>query len=163
MNREQYQLYTISKYYLGLAERGRKYPQIMSMTSNQISEASDNKITMNPGMRIMSHLASCAFRLCSLWETYNRPRNNYRYKYYIKQRNTFYRRDDHTQESIKNDILENLSHHIHYLLRDASGHKENNDQIPWEDRQYILADITNLKALDAMKEALDRIRTDLYE
>ena len=161
MSREKYQLYTIAKYYLDLANRGRNYPQIMAMTSDQISSDSDNRITMNPGMRIMAHLTSCAFRLCTLWETYNSSTNNYRHIYYEKVRGNFARRGSYSKLTIKQNIKANLADHIFYLLRDASGHVENNAQKPWEDRQFILSDITCLEVINSMEQALNKIKNDL--
>lgn len=109
----------------------------------------------------MAHLTSCAFRLCTLWETYNLSTNNYRHIYYQKIKGNFARRGSYTKLTIKQDIKANLADHIFYLLRDASAHVENNAQIPWEDRQFILSDITCLEAIDAMEKALSRIRGDL--
>ena len=102
MNREQYQLYSISKYYLSLAEKGRKHPVIMAMTTSDISQASNNRITINAGMRIRAHLTSCAFRLCTLWETYKGPRDNYRNQYYTSRGQ---RKPGWSQGNIKIDIL----------------------------------------------------------
>jgi hypothetical protein len=162
MTRETDQLLKAANYYL--AEAGciiSSRPRLEAKTIGYITR-SHNTRGFSDGEIALAHLASAAVRLATICEiNCYRPTENYRTKFYERSGK---RKSNWPSIKIRRDVTNNLSEHLHLLLRDNVAHEEpgikNNSDLA-ADRFQILKAITIGACEHALKKTVRQIKRSL--
>ena len=158
-DKEDIELIHITKYYLSLAKQSGRRVTLKRISSKTLRSQTTKHLLKSsppPERRVFAHLASAAFRICTMYE-----KHKFKFmKIYYRQ---FYDRKDKrapqwpTKRKVISEIKKNLSAYLPHLLRDCVAHYENREKFAYADRLYVIGQLRIDECLVAMERVIKDI------